>query len=118
MGQRVDSRATKQSCIKASVKAGCPRVPLAVVLAWHGNWRPTCHSKGVRASVRHHVVWTAPWSEMETARASEQVVEGGDSSCEAETCRARRRLVVRGTNLSEKVCLVGDLLRKLPTSRK
>jgi hypothetical protein len=50
-------------------------------------------------------VWVMSWSEMETARANEQVVggeaevlmRGGDSSCEAETPRARRRLVGEAT---------------------
>jgi hypothetical protein len=53
-----------------------------------GNWRPTCRSGGVRASGWCHVAWTESWSETETARANERVVGG-----EAETCRARRRLV-------------------------
>jgi hypothetical protein len=32
----------------------------------------------------------------------------GGSSCEAETCRLRRRLVVRGEELSEGIPLVGN----------
>jgi hypothetical protein len=39
--------------------------------------------------------WTASWSEMETTRVNEQVAGG-----EAETCRARWRLLVRGGDLS------------------
>jgi hypothetical protein len=31
------------------------------------------------------------------------LVRGADSSCEAESCRARRRLVVQGGDLSEKL---------------
>jgi hypothetical protein len=58
-------------------------------------------------------VWVMSWSEMETARANEQVVggeaevlmRGGDSSCEAETCRRSHSLV-------------GDLSGKPPTSRR
>jgi hypothetical protein len=65
------------------------------------------------------------WSEMGTTRANEQVVKGGDSSCEAETGRVRRRLAVRGEDLSceaktswRSFLLLGDLSEKLPTTRK
>jgi hypothetical protein len=69
-----------------------------------GNGRPTHCSRRVHVLVQRHVAWTAPWSEMETARANEQVVvRGGDLSCEAETCH-------------RSFLLVGDLLEKLPTS--
>jgi hypothetical protein len=53
---------------------------------------PTRCGRGVRAPGSHHVVRFA-WSEAETTCANELlVVQGGDSSCEAEACRARRRL--------------------------
>jgi hypothetical protein len=39
-------------------------------------------------------------------------------SCEVETCRARRRLVVRGGDLSEGVPLVGNWSKMLPTGRE
>jgi hypothetical protein len=42
----------------------------------------------------------------------------GGSSCEAETCRARRRLVVRGRDLSKGVPLVGNWSEMLPIGRE
>jgi hypothetical protein len=52
------------------------------------------------------VAWLAPWSEAETSLASKQlVVRGGDLSCEAETCRASRRLIGGGASSGE---LVGE----------
>jgi hypothetical protein len=71
---------------KAPVRAGCPRVPPAGVLAWHGELAPHA-SGGIRVSGWRHVAWTSSWSETETARANKQVVGGGDLSCEVETCR-------------------------------
>jgi hypothetical protein len=54
-----------------------------------GNWPSTCRSESVYMPGSRHVVWLMPWSQAETARASEQlVVRGGDLSCEAETCRS------------------------------
>jgi hypothetical protein len=106
-------------------KMSAPACHQLVCLHGMGNWHPTRCNGGSRALVWHHVMWVAPWSETGTARANKQVVGGGDSSCEAEAGHARRRLVVRGEDLSckEKTCrrsflLVGDLLEKLPTSRK
>jgi hypothetical protein len=66
--------------------------------------------------------------EPETRRASRRlVVRAGDSSCEPETRRASRRLVVRGGDLSckEETCrgdpssgeLVGDVANWLKTGR-
>jgi hypothetical protein len=43
-------------------------------------------------------------------------VRTSNMSCEAEACRARWRLVVRGEDLSEGVPLVGNWSGKLPTS--
>jgi hypothetical protein len=43
---------------------------------------------------------------------------GGDLSCEAENCRARQRLVVRGGDLLEGVPLAGNWSEMLPTSRE
>jgi hypothetical protein len=55
----------------------------------------------------HHVVQFVPWSEEETTHANEQLVmQGGDLSCEAETCRARWRLV-GGDSFSRE--LVGEI---------
>jgi hypothetical protein len=63
-----------------------------------GNRSPTCRGRGAHASRSRHVVWLAPESEAETARANEQlVVRGRDLSCEAKTCRARRRLIGGGS---------------------
>jgi hypothetical protein len=45
-------------------------------------------------------------------------VQGGNLSCEAETCGMRWRLVVRGGDSSEGVPLVGNWSEKLPTSRE
>jgi hypothetical protein len=71
-----------------------------------GNWCPTRRSERVGALVQHHIAWTTPWSEAETAHANEKVVvRGGDLSCETEI--GRRSFLLAG-NLSE----------KLPTGRK
>jgi hypothetical protein len=58
----------------------------------HGmvNWCSTCRSGEAYAPGWRHIVWTASWSETETARANKQVVGG-----EAETPRASRRLLVQ-----------------------
>jgi hypothetical protein len=69
---------------------------LLVCLHVMGNWHPTRRCGGVRASVCRHIAWTGSWSEIETPRANKQVVG------------ARRRLLVRG----------GDLSKKLPPSRR
>jgi hypothetical protein len=62
-----------------------------------GNWCSTRRSGRAHVPGSCHVVWFVSWSEMESARANELlVVRGRDWSCAAETCRARRRLVVRG----------------------
>jgi hypothetical protein len=53
-----------------------------------------------------------------TNRSRGELVQGGDLSCEAETCRVRRRLVVRGEDLSEGIPLVGNWSEMLPTGRK
>jgi hypothetical protein len=42
------------------------------------------------------------------AKTQRLVVLGGDLSCEAETCRVRRRLIVRGGDISEGIPLVGN----------
>jgi hypothetical protein len=63
--------------------------------ARHSRQAVTHRGGGVRASRPRHVVRFAPWSEAETACAGRRlVVRGGDLSCEAETRRARRKLVV------------------------
>jgi hypothetical protein len=69
-----------------------------------GTAPPTRHGGGVRALGSRHVVRPVPWSETETARANDQlVVRGRDSSCEAETRRARRRLATWGSSSGKPV---------------
>jgi hypothetical protein len=46
------------------------------------------------------------------------IVRGRDLSCEAETCRARRRLVVRGGDSSWGVPLVGNWSEMQPTGQR
>jgi hypothetical protein len=56
---------------------------------------------GARASASRRVSWPTPQSELQGDRVRRRlVVRGGDLSCEAKTCRARRRLAVRGEDLS------------------
>jgi hypothetical protein len=43
-----------------------------------------------------------------TNRSRGKLVRGGDLSCEAKTCRARRRPTVRGRDLSGRIPLVGN----------
>jgi hypothetical protein len=77
-----------------------------VCLHGMGNRRPTRCSGRVHVMRLCHVVRDASWSETESARANELVVvRGGDLSCEAETCRARRRLVGEASSSRE---LVGE----------
>jgi hypothetical protein len=65
--------------------AGCQLVRLHGI----GNWSPTRRSGGARAP--------------DSRRMSGQrlVARGGELSCRAETCRARRKVVVRDGDLSE-----------------
>jgi hypothetical protein len=84
-----------------------------------GNWRPTRRNRRVVVSGSRHVVRFASWSETESAHANDLlIVQGGDWSCEAKTGRARQRLVVRGGDFSEGLPIVGNLSKKLPTSRE
>jgi hypothetical protein len=79
-----------------------------VCLHGTGNHSPTRCGKGVHAPRSRHVVQFAPWSETKTTRVNQQlVVRGGDSSCEAETRCARRRLVGGGSSS-------GKLVREAP----
>jgi hypothetical protein len=59
-----------------------------------GNRSPTRHGGGARALGSRRVSWPTPQSK-----------SGGDLPCEAETCRARRRLVGGDPSCGE---LVGD----------
>jgi hypothetical protein len=62
------------------------------------------------------VSWPTQQSESGGARARRRlVVRGGDLSCEAETYHARRRLVMRDGDLSEGIPLVGNWSEMLPT---
>jgi hypothetical protein len=77
-----------------------------VYLHGMGNRSPTRRGRGVHATGSRHVVWLAPKSEAEAARANVQlVVRGRELSCEVEIRR-------RG------VPLVGNWSEKLPTSRE
>jgi hypothetical protein len=84
---------------------------------------PTRHGKGARASGSRRVSWP-------THGVGGELVRGGDLLCEAETCRARRRLVVRDGDLSGEaetcrarrrlvvgILLVGNWSEMLPTGR-
>jgi hypothetical protein len=73
------------------------------------------HGAGNR-SPRVSVVALTPWAHAachgpRTSRSYGEVVCGGDLSCVAESCRARRRLVVG-------VPLVGNWSEMLPTGRR
>jgi hypothetical protein len=70
-----------------------------------GSQSLTCRGEGVRIPGPRCVVDHAP-------------VRVGGSSHGMETCRARRRLIVRGGNLSEEVPLVGNWSEMLPTGRE
>jgi hypothetical protein len=72
---------------------------------------------------RASVVVLAPWARAvchgpRTNRSQSEVVSGGDFSCEAKACRARRRLVVRGGDLSEGIPLVGSWSEMQPTGQR
>jgi hypothetical protein len=65
-----------------------------------GNCTPTRRGGGACASGSRRVSWPTPQSESRGARARRRlVVRGVDLSCEAETYHARRRLIVRGGDL-------------------
>jgi hypothetical protein len=117
MGWRVGGRTTKQCSATAFVRAGCPRALPAGRLHGVGNWCPACRHGGARASGLHHVCCGTPDPPPRPLCAGlflvrggnyscERVVGGGDSSCEevvggeAETPRARQRLLVRGGDSS------------------
>jgi hypothetical protein len=77
-----------------------------VCLHGAGNRPPTRRGEDVCVSGSRRVSWPTPQSKTETARANKRlVVRGGDLLCEAETCRARRRLLEGGPSSGE---LVGD----------
>jgi hypothetical protein len=81
-----------------TARAGCQLVRLHGM----GNRFPMHRSGRVLVPGSHHVVRSASWSEAESARVNEQLVaRGGDLSCEAETCRHRRRLVEGGSSSRE-----------------
>jgi hypothetical protein len=76
-------------CIRMARGIVLPRVSVVVIAPWA---RAACHGPC-------------------TSRSRGEVERGRDLSCEAETCRARRRLVVQGGDLSgDPSCgeLVGD----------
>jgi hypothetical protein len=79
--------------------------PPAGVFAWHGNRSPTHFGGGARALGSHRVSWPTHQSELGGGRARRRlVVQGGDLSCEAETCRGDpscRELVGDAANWSE-----------------
>jgi hypothetical protein len=72
---------------------------------------------------RASVAMLAPCVWAHTLAGAGLVVRGGDLSCEAETCHARRRLVVRGRDLCEAETgsssgkLDGDAANRLKTLR-
>jgi hypothetical protein len=86
MGRRVEGHAAEQCRIEALVRASSPRVLPADVFAWSVELARKLVRRGGATFAQ-----TVSWSEAETARANKQVVGG-----EAETCRARQSLVVRG----------------------
>jgi hypothetical protein len=60
-----------------------------------GNWFPMRRGEDVRVPWPRRVTWPTPQSESWGARARRRlVVRGGKLSCEEETCRVRRILVV------------------------
>jgi hypothetical protein len=96
-----------------------------------GNCTPTRRGGGACASGSHCVSWPTPQSESssceaETCRARRRlIVRGGDLPCETETCRARRRLAMRDGDLSceaetcrGEIPLAGNWSETLPTGRK
>jgi hypothetical protein len=73
-----------------------------VRLHGEGNQSPTRRSGDVRAPGSCCMSWPTP------SQSRGELARDKDSSCEAETCHARRRVVVRGGDLSEGVPPVGN----------
>jgi hypothetical protein len=94
-------------------------VPPAGALARHGELAPhASQQKSCRVGVAPRGTIRVLVGD-ESAHANELlIVRGGDWSCEAKTGRARQRLVVRGGDFSEGLPIVGNLSKKLPTSRE
>jgi hypothetical protein len=102
MGRRVEGRAAGQCRIKTLVRAGRPRVPPSSVFAWRGELasyaslrgslcvgvaprlRGSCLGQRWKLLVRMSKLSEARWR---------LLMRDVDSLCEAETCRARQRLV-------------------------
>jgi hypothetical protein len=99
-----DGCAAGQTRIKALVGASWLHDRQLVYLHGAGKRSPTHFSGGARAPGSCRVSWPTHQSEV-----------GG--SCEAETCRARRGLLVRGGDLSGKISLIGNWSEMLPTGR-
>jgi hypothetical protein len=77
-----------------------------------GNRFPTCRGEDARALGSRRVSWPMLQSELGTEAEASCARRG--SSCEAETCRARCRLVGGGPSVRE---LVGDVLNWSGTGR-
>jgi hypothetical protein len=137
-GRRVGGCEVEQCIVTVPVRADRPRVPPAGVLAWHGELESCVSLRGSssagaapRSCGPPDPVLQPPSVGPALVRdgnySCERVVGGGDSSCEqvvgavtesprarqkssckAETCRARRRLLERS----------GDLSGRMPTSRR
>jgi hypothetical protein len=123
MGRRVEGRATEQCHIKALVRAGHPRVPPAGVFAWRGELASHASLRGslcvgVAPRLRRPRLGRRQRLLVQTSGCRRR---GGNSSCEAEICRARRRLFVRGRDLSGKPLprwrLVGEASSRSETRR-
>jgi hypothetical protein len=90
----MDGRSAGQASIKTLVGVSCLHGCQLLYLHGVGNRSPTRVGGGARALGLCHASWAhAPVG-------AGLVVRGGDFSCEAETSRTRRRLVVRGGDLS------------------
>jgi hypothetical protein len=108
----MDGRAAGQTSIKALFGASFLHDRQLVYLHGAGNRSPTHFGGGACAPGSRCVSWRTHQLEQGRARARRRlVVRGGDLSCEVETCRVRRRLV-RG------IPLVGNWSKMLPTGRR
>jgi hypothetical protein len=76
------------------------------------------HLHGVETRSPHTSWWRRSRPRLAPRVVAHAPVGVGRSLGEAETCRARRRLVVRGGDLSEGVPLVGNWSEMLPTGQE